>query len=162
MKWKGGTFESVPPEPNHTPTITKSLRALLSESSQILKKTDNPTLKQEEEETKFVTRMTAMTYEGADFVVTVPAGKGDSAKGFGGIQDADRLAAWARHAEKAAQRLGEKFGAGSLTHIAGQNMERHLLLLPENGRTFVIGWPSKTDPGQLLEQSKKLVETWES
>ena len=90
-----------------------------------------------------------MAYEGAEFVVTVPVKKEDTAKGWG-IQDVDRLAAWTRHAEKAAQRLGEKLNAGPLTHIAGHNLERHLLLVPGDGRTFVIGWPPEADSAPLV------------
>ena len=161
LKWKGGMFESLPPENGHIQTIHKSLEALLTESAQTLKKTANPTRLQEEEETNFVTRMTALAYEGAEFVVTVPVKKEDAAKGWG-IHDTDRPAAWARLAEKAMQRLGQKLNAGPWTHIAGQSLERHVLLMPGNGRTFVIGWPPKTDPRQLFEQSKKLADTWAS
>jgi CheY-like chemotaxis protein len=161
LKWKGGAFESLPAEPGHVRIITKSLEALLLESAQALKKAANPTPAQENEETVFITRLTAVTYEGAEFVVTVPVKKEDTAKGWG-IHDVDRLAAWTRHAEKAAQRLGEKLGAGPLTHIAGHNLERHLFLVPGNGRTFVIGWPPESDPRRLFEQSKKLADTWAS
>jgi CheY-like chemotaxis protein len=161
LKWKSGTFESLPAEPGHVHTITKSLDALLLESAQAVKKADNPTSAQEEEETTFVTRLTAVAYEGAEFVVTVPAKKEDTAKGWG-IKDVDRLAAWVRLAEKAAQRLGEKFNAGPLTHITGHNLERHLLLMRGNGMTFAIGWPLETDPRRLFEQSINLADTWAS
>ena len=161
LKWQSGTFESLPAEPSHVQTITKSLNALLLESTQAVKKANNPTPAQEEEETMFVTRLTAVAYEGAQFVVTVPVKEGDTAKGWG-IQDVDRLAAWARLAEKAAQRLGEKFNAGPLTHITAHNLERHLVLMRGNGRTFVIGWPPEVDPRRLFEQSINLADTWAS
>jgi len=161
LRWKGGMFESLPPEPGHIQTINKSLEALLTESAQMLKKAVNPTRSQQEEETKFITRMTTLAYEGAEFVVTVPVKKEDTAKGWG-IQDVDQLAAWVRQAEKAMQRLGQKLNAGPWTHIAGQNLEQHLLLLPGNDRTFVISWPPKTDTRLLFEQSKKLADTWAS
>lgn len=159
LKWKSGMFESMPAEPVHVQTINKTLDALLLESAQAVKRADNPTPIQVEEETKFITSLTAVSYEGAEFVVTVPAKKEDTAKGWG-IRDVDRLAAWARMAENAALRLGEKFNAGPLTHITGHNLERHLLLLQGNGRMFVIGWPPEADPLQLFEQSKKLADTW--
>jgi CheY-like chemotaxis protein len=161
LKWNSGTFESLPAEPGHVEVITKSLDALLLESAQALKKAENPTPAQEEEETTFVTRLTAMAYEGAEFVVAVPAKKEDTAKGWG-IQDTDRLVAWARLAEQAAQRIGEKFNAGPLTHVTGHNQERHLLLMRRDGRTFVIGWPPGTDPRRLFEQSINLADTWVS
>jgi CheY-like chemotaxis protein len=161
LKWKGGAFESLPAESGHVQTINKSLEALLLESAQAVKKAANPTPAQEQEETTFITRLTAVAYEGAEYVVTIPAKKEDSAKGWG-IRDVDRLAAWARHAENAARHLGEKFSFGPLTHVAGHNLERHLLLVPGNGKTFVIGWPPESDPRRLFEQSKKLADTWAS
>jgi CheY-like chemotaxis protein len=161
MKWKSGTFESLPAEPGHVHIITKSLDALLLEFAQAVKKAENPTPAQEEEETTFVTRLTAMAYEGAEFVVTVPDNRQDTAKGWG-IKDVDRLAVWVRQAEKTAQRLGEKFNAGPLTHMMGHNMDRRLLLMRGNGRTFAIGWPPEADPRRLFEQSLNLVDTWVS
>jgi CheY-like chemotaxis protein len=161
LNWKGGTFESLPAESGHVQTITKSLDALLLELAQAVKKASNPTPAQEAEETTFITRLTAVAYEGAEFVVTVPAKKEDTAKGWG-MKDVDRLAAWTRLAEKAARRIGEKCGAGPWTHIAGHNLERHLLLVPGKGRTFAIGWPPETDPRRLFEPSKRLADTWAS
>jgi CheY-like chemotaxis protein len=161
LNWKSGTFESLPAEPSHVRTITRSVDAILLESVQTVKKAENPTPAQEEEETKFVNRLTAVAYEGAEFVVAVPVKKGEAAKGWG-IKDVDRLAAWARQADKSARRLGEKFNAGPLTHITGHNLERHLVLTQENGRLFAIGWPLDADAGQLFERSKRLAETWAS
>jgi CheY-like chemotaxis protein len=161
LKWKDGTYESLPGENGHLQTINRSLEALLIESAQTLDKVANRTVSQEREDTKFITRMTAMAYEGAQFVVTVPDKKEDTAKAWG-IADADRLAAWARLAEKAAQRLGGKFGAGPLAHITGHNLERHVVLVRGEGRTFVIGWPPETDPHRLFEQSINLADTWAS
>jgi CheY-like chemotaxis protein len=161
LKWKSSAFESLPAEPGHIQTITKSLTALLLESAQTVKKAGDPTPEQEAEETKFVARLTAVAYEGAEFVVTVPANNDGAAKGWG-IRDVDRLAAWARITQKTALRLGEKFNAGPLKHITGHNLEKHLLLMRANGRTFVIGWPPEADPRRLFEQSINVADTWAS
>lgn len=163
LHWKGGTYESLPGESGRARTINKSLEVLLIEFGQALVTSARRTAEREQEETKFISRVTAMACEGADFVVTIPVTKEDTAKGFGNIQDTGPLADWARQAETAARRLGAKFGAGPLTHVAANNLERHLLLLPDSkGRTLVIGWPPKADPARLFEQSKKLAETWAS
>ena len=159
LKWKDCTFESLPAEPGHVQTITKSLEAILLESALTVKKADNPTPKQEAEETTLITRLTAVAYEGAEFVVTVPVKKEDTAKGWG-IREVDPLADWARQAGKAAHRLGQKLNAGSWTQIGGNNLERHLVILPGHEKTFVVGWPPKADPRRLVEQSKKLADTW--
>jgi len=159
LKWKDCTIESLPAEVNHARTINKSLDALVWECLQVVEKTDYPTPEQKAEEVAFVNRLTAMACEGAEFVVTVPVKNEDTAKGWG-TQDVDPLASWARQAGKTAERLGQKLNAGAWTHIGGNNLERYLLLLPGNGRTFVVGWPPKTDPRLLFEQSKKLADTW--
>ena len=106
MKWKSGAFESLPAEPGHIQTIAKSLEALLLESTQAVKKAVNPTPAQEEEETMFITRLTAVAYEGAEFVVTVPVKKEDSAKGWGmhGRGPAGRVGASGRKGGAAAWR----------------------------------------------------------
>lgn len=161
LDWKSGTFESLPAEPGHIRTITRSVDAILLESALTVKKTGNPTPKQEEEETKFVNRLTAAAYEGAEFVVTVPAKKSEEVKGWG-IKDAEQLAAWVRQADKSARRLGEAFNAGTLTHVTGHNLERQLLLTQDKGKMFAIGWPLDADTDQLFERSKRLVETWAS
>ncbi len=161
LKWKGVTFESLPADPAHVRIINKSLDALLLELAQAVKKAENPTPAQEEEETAFVARLTAVAYEGAEFVMTVSAKKEDTVKGWG-IRDVERLGAWVRQAEKTAQRLGVKFNAGPLSHIAGHNPGKHILVMPRNGRTLVIGWPPETDPRHLFERSKKLADSWAS
>ena len=161
MKWKGGTYESLPPESNHIHNIHKSLEALLFEMDQSDKRAE-AVAAGEGAETKFIGRMIAMSSEGADFVLTVPVKKENTAEGCGSIPDSERLADWARQTEKAAQRLSAQFGAGPLTYVAGHNVERHLLLLPRKQGTLVVGWPPKVDPAELFEKSKKLAETWAS
>ena len=161
LKWKSSAFESLPAEPGHVQTITKSLGALLLEFAQTVKKADNPSPEQEEAEAAFVARLTAVAYEGAEFVVTVPANHSEPARGWG-LRDVDRLAAWARTTQQAAQRLGEQFNAGPLKHVTGHNLEKHLLLMRQSGRTFVIGWPPEADPRHLFEQSINVADTWAS
>jgi CheY-like chemotaxis protein len=161
LKWKTGAFDSLPGDTTHVRTINRSLEALLLESAQALGKAQHPNQVQETEETKFIARLTALAYEGAEFVVNVPAKPDDPAKGWG-VGDVDQLAGWVRQAERAAGRIQEKLHTGRYTHIAGHNSERHLLLLPGNSRTFVTSWPPEADGSRLFEPSKKLAETWAS
>jgi CheY-like chemotaxis protein len=161
LKWKSGTFESLPAEPEHVRTITKSVDSLLLESEQGAEKAANPGSAEELAQQKFVGQLAEIAVEGAEFVVSVSAKKEIAAKGWG-TKNAEQLAAWTRHVEKSAQRLGEILSAGPLNYVAGNNLERHLLLLPENGKTFVVGWPPETAGEKLFEQSKKLTLSWDS
>lgn len=163
LKWKSGAFETLPLEASHAHnrTITKSLEALLMEAHQEMEKISNPTPSEQAAQARFIERMSTLACEGADFVVTVPAKKEDSAKGWGTL-DAERIAGWARHAQKTAVWIGEKFGAGPLLHVEGANLEHQLLLLPNNGQSFVVGWPSGAQRAQMFERSKKLFDAWDS
>jgi CheY-like chemotaxis protein len=161
LKWKSGTFESLPAEPEHVRLITKSLESLLAESEQNIEKTANPGSDAELAQQKLVDQLAAIAVEGAEFIVSVPGKKEIAVKGWG-IKNAEQLAAWTRHAEKVAQRIGDTLSAGRLTHVSGHNLDRHLLLLPQSDKTYVVGWPPEAMPGHLFEQSKKLTSTWES
>jgi hypothetical protein len=61
-----------------------------------------------------------------------------------------------------AERLGERLEAGPLSHLAAGNLERRLLLLPGDRKTFSVAWPLEIEQDQLLEKTKKLVASWDS
>ena len=161
LKWKSGTFESLPPEPERARTMTKSLESMLAELEETVEKAVNPGSVEELEQQKFIGQLAEIAVAGAEFIVTVPAKKEIAAKAWG-TKNTEQLAAWTRMVEKSAQRLGETLSAGPLTHVAGHNLERHLLLLPQNGKTFVVGWPGESASTELFEQSKKLTLSWDS
>jgi CheY-like chemotaxis protein len=161
LKWKSGTFESLPAEPGHVRTITKSVDALLLEANQTIEKAVNPSSAEELAQQKFVGQLAEIAVEGAEFLVTVPAKKEIAAKGWG-TKNTEQFAAWTRHVEKAAQRLGETLSAGPLDYITGNNLERQLVLLPQNGKIFVVGWPPEMAAEKLAGQTKKLTSSWDS
>ncbi|HTA94593.1 MAG TPA: response regulator [Verrucomicrobiae bacterium] len=161
LKWKSGTFESLPAEPEHVRTITKSVDAMLLESNQTIEKAVNPSSAEELAQQKFVGQLAEIAVEGAEFLVSIPAKKEIAAKAWG-TKNTEQLAVWTRHVEKAAQRLGETLSAGPLTHVSAHNLERHLLLLPQSDKTYVVGWPPEAMPGHLFAQTKKLTNAWDS
>jgi hypothetical protein len=61
-----------------------------------------------------------------------------------------------------ARRLGEHVEAGPLSHLGGNNLERQLLVLPREDKSFLVGWPPNVEAGPLFEKSKKLVASWDS
>jgi CheY-like chemotaxis protein len=161
LKWKSGTFESLPAEPGHVRMITKSLDSLLAESEQTVEKTANPGSAEEMAQQKLVEQLAAIAIEGAEFLVSIPAKKELPAKSWG-VKNAEQIATWTRHIEKSAQRISETLSTGPLNYVAGQNLERHLLMLPQNGKTFVVGWPPEAAGENLFAQTKKLTLSWES
>ena len=79
-----------------------------------------------------------------------------------GTQASEPLAKWARFAAEATRRLGERIEAGPLSHVAANNLERQMLVLNQDNKCFLVGWPPDVAAGPLMEKSKKLVSSWDS
>ena len=78
-----------------------------------------------------------------------------------GTQNFSALAQWTQRAAEIARRLGDRLEAGPLSHVAGQNLERQVLMLVRGERAFLIGWPAESAEN-LPEKSRKLVASWDS
>jgi hypothetical protein len=105
-------------------------------------------------------KLAQLTREGAEFVIAVPpAGQGEPEAL--GTQNFTALAEWARHAAAMAHQLGDRIGAGPLSHVAGHNLERQVLMLTRGERVFLVGWPAEA-ADNLPEKSRKLVASWDS
>src|SRR5580698_9050806 len=160
--WKSGTFENLPPEPNHPHGIEKSVNALLLESAQSMDEMGDQQQTEIIEKTahrKTVWRISLLAREGAEFVVALPP---EGEPEAWGTQNVEQHAKWARRAQDLARQLGERLEAGPLSYIGGSSAERNVLVLNRDNKLFVVGWPPDKVDGQLLERTKKLVASWDS
>jgi CheY-like chemotaxis protein len=162
LEWRSGTFENLPAELEHERTINKPVNALLLEMAQAMDEVANPGSTGPIEETqhrKTVWRLSALTREGAEWVVSVPlSGPPEGCA----TQAAEEVAKWMRQAGESCKRLSERLDTGPLAHIMGRSLERRLILLPWDDKTFMVAWPLSTDAQRTLEQTKQLVATWDS
>jgi hypothetical protein len=62
----------------------------------------------------------------------------------------------------AGQKLARDLQAGSLVIAEGRSLDYRIVLLPQENRTYLVGWPADTKTPQLSEPSKQLVATWDS
>ena len=160
IAWKSGTFETLPAEPERERTIHKPVNLVLLESAQAIDELENSGDPSEtSEHRKTIWRLSAMTREGVDWVVSVRAS--GEAEGCG-TQATNEVATVIRLANESSQRLSELLDAGPLSHIEGRTMDRRLLLLPWDNKNFLTAWPLNADASRLLEQTKKLVGSWDS
>src|SRR5262245_1425701 len=161
LEWKSGTFENLPAEPSRERTIDKPVNALLLEAAQAIDETANPnsTAGEEAEHRKTVWRLSTLTREGAEWVVSVPAA--GSSAGWG-TQSAEELAKWIRRAAEVGKRLSEELEVGPLAYLQGNCIERRVVMLPTSDKSYLVAWPPTVDSGKLLDQTKKLVATWDS
>ncbi|HEY1662179.1 MAG TPA: response regulator [Verrucomicrobiae bacterium] len=163
LAWKSGSFEHRPAEPGRERTINKSVNALLLESAQALDEMANPQTEfiQRDSHRKTITRLSLIAAEGAEFVVTAPVDANKKVETMG-TASAEPMAAWARRAMENSRRLGERLGAGPLSHLVGSGLQLRLLVLPQDDQSVLVGWPADTAEAQLLERTKKLVASWDS
>jgi len=161
LEWKSGTFENLPPEPDRERTIHKPVNALLLETAQAMDEFahQDPDSSEDAEHRKTVWRLSAMTRDGAEWVVSLP--QSGNCEGWG-TQAAEELSKWTRLANESCKRLAERIEAGPLTYIHGRGLERRIVLLPWIEKTMLVAWPPSAETGKLLEQTKKLAATWDS
>ncbi len=163
LHWKSGSFETRPAETERERTIFKSANALLLESAQALDESNNPQTEfiERGEHQKTVWRLSLLAAEGAEFVVTAPAEATGKIETIG-TSSAETMSAWARRAVENSRRLGERLGAGPLSHVAGGGLQLRLLVLPREDKSVLVGWPADADDSHLLERAQKLVASWDS
>jgi hypothetical protein len=164
LGWKSGTFENLPAEPGRERTIARPINALLLESAQAMDETADSVDPGSIEQTahrKTIWKLALLTREGAEFVIAVPP-EGQGEIETMGTQPSEPLAKWARLAAETTRRLGEQIEAGPLSHVAAHNLERQMLVLNQDNKCFLVGWPPDVAAGPLLEKSKKIVSSWDS
>lgn len=162
LEWKSGTFENLAPEPDRERTIHKSVNGLLLEMAQAMDESANPldaSSAEDVEHRKTVWRLSALTREGAEWVVTAP--ETGNAEGWG-TQSAEELGKWMRETLATCRRLSERIEAGPLSHVHGRSLDRRVVLLPWAEKSFLVSWPPEAEAGGLLDQTKKLTASWDS
>ncbi len=163
LEWKSGSFETLPSEPERERTITKSINALLLETAQAMDETANPEGDAAEEagHRKNVLRIAALAREGSEWIVSVPDDKNQKPEGWG-TQSATEFANWVRLSSAATKRLSDKLQAGPVSHLEAQNADRSLVMLPEKNKTYLVAWAPNPKATSFIEQTKKLIRSWDS
>jgi CheY-like chemotaxis protein len=167
LAWKSGTFENLPPEPNRQRTITKSVNALLLESAQAMDEdsggSSEPESLEQTAHRKTVWKLALLTREGAEFVVTVPPeGQGEPESLGTQSQSAEQFGHWTRRAAEIVRRLSDRIDAGPLSYVAANNLERRVLMINRENKSFLVGWPTDAADAELLEKTKRIVASWDS
>jgi hypothetical protein len=166
LEWKSGTFENLPAEPGHERTITKPANALLLEAAQAMDEVAAPMAQSAEDaeqadNKKTVWRLASLTRAGAHFVVSVTDGPEGKAEGWG-TEATQEFGQWVRLAQETCQKMARDLQVGDLVHLEGRSLDHRIVLLPQDGKAYLVGWPPDGKVQQLSESSKQLVATWDS
>jgi CheY-like chemotaxis protein len=164
LEWKSGSFENLPAEPGRERTISKSVNALLLETAQAIDETALPNEQESgtlAEHRRTVWRLAALTRAGADFVVSLPKTGESSTEGWG-TDLVKETAAWMRQALDACHRISQRLQAGPVSHLEGTSVDHRVVLLAQENKSYLVGWPVGAKAPKLSEQSKQLVASWDS
>lgn len=167
LEWKSGTFENLPAEPGRERTITKPANAMLLEAAQAMDETALAAAAATADEAeqadhrKTVWKLAALARAGAEFVVLVPKKANGASEGWG-TEATEELGSWTRQAMEACHQISQMLQSGPLSHMEARGPDQKTILLPQENRAFLLGWPAATKVSPLTEASKKLIATWDS
>ena len=96
-----------------------------------------------------------------EFVLAMKAGQG-GAPAARGLENPERMAAWARQNLERFRSLGERLGTGPLDQIEGFGPQRHVVLARQADTEFCVGWKPSMVPDQVREMMRKVLALWAS
>jgi CheY-like chemotaxis protein len=160
LEWKSGTFENLPPEPGRPRTITKPVNALLLESAQAMDEDASPQESAKEDAKRQGARyLGKLSSAGADFLVCLPStGKPEG----WGTEATEELAGWLRVAGDAGHRISHALNAGPLQSAEGRGVDHRIVVIAEQARSWLVGWPLKEKEAGLTDESKQMIASWDS
>src|SRR6266850_472885 len=161
LSWKAGGFEQLPADPTRERTIFKSYNGLLLETAQAIDEAMGG-IKEEidpEGPTSPISQISQI--EGIEFVLAMKEGekKHEVARG---LENPDRMAAWAKQGLSRFRELGDRLHAGPLERIEGMGPQRNVTLSAQGETEFCLGWKTRMSAEQMREMTKKVFALWVS
>src|SRR5437588_11810177 len=142
LSWKAGSFEALAAEPDRTRTIFKSYNGLLLETAQAIDELASGVKPQNAPDGTPISPLSQISQiEGIEFVLAMKPGedKQDIARG---LENPERMAAWARQTLSAFRDLGDRLHAGQLDRVDGVGPQRNVTLAAHSDTEFCLGWKS--------------------
>lgn len=166
LSWKSGSFEILPPEPDHPRNIFAPPQALLLESAQALDEagsTGGPIA----EPAATTTAAAASPLEraarvpGVEFVVCARSPEPNDFAALA-VEEPAPIAQWAWRTHERWHALGEELRAGELRQILGRGAQNNLALAKPNGQALCVGFHRRLNPAQIRQGWKSVLTEWAS
>jgi CheY-like chemotaxis protein len=161
LSWKAGNFEMLPADPNRPRTIFKSYNALLLESAQAFDESQGGVTAEGAPPSAASPLARLSQLEGVEFVLAMKPGQAGYEVARG-LENPERMAAWARQSLERFRSLGDRLGAGPLEQLEGFGPQRHVALACQDETEFCVGWKHSMAPEQVRGMMKKLLALWAS
>jgi hypothetical protein len=160
LAWRAGTFETLPAEPTRPRTVTKSYNALLLETAQALDESRSAGVSAGEAKTTSPLAGLSQV-EGVEFILAMKPGEANVPEARG-LENPERMSAWAQQNRERFCALGERLQAGQLEQVLGLGPQRHIALAKQDDTQFCVGWRHSMSAQQVGEMMKKVLELWAS
>jgi CheY-like chemotaxis protein len=157
LGWKAGNFETLPAEAERSRGILKSYSALLLESAQAFDESQGVEANGGARPAAAVAVGEACRLDGVEFVLMMGSGEGSQPVGHG-LENPERMTAWARRTLHEFGLLGEKLNAGPLESVDGVGPQRHVGLAQQGTQQFCVGYHASVQVEQMRERMRKVVE----
>lgn len=161
LSWRAGNFEMLPAEPSRPRTVFKSYNALLLESAQALDESRGGVTPEGAPQPPVSPLAQLSRVEGVEFVLAMKPGQ-EGQQVARGLENPERMAAWARQSLERFRALGDRLGAGPLEQIEGFGPQRHVALACQGETEFCVGWKPSLAPDQVRDMMKKVLALWVS
>ncbi len=160
LAWRTGNFETLPAESARARTIFKSYNALLLETAQALDEAIHAV--DTHAPRAAASGLTAATQvDGVEFVLTAGSGETTELEARG-LENPERLAAWARQTIERFRALGDRMQTGPLEQIEALGPHRHVTLAQPAATALCVGWRPTMTADEIRGQMKKVVTLWAS
>jgi CheY-like chemotaxis protein len=158
LSWRNGSFEMLPPEASRPRTIFKSYSALLLESAQVIDES-------REKQTGVATDPSPLNrvahVDGIEFVLAMKQGETTEAISRG-LENPQRVTAWAHESLKRFRTLGERLQVGALEQVSGFGPQRHISMGPQGAHDLCVGWRPNLTLRQLQDGMRTVKALWAS
>jgi predicted regulator of Ras-like GTPase activity (Roadblock/LC7/MglB family) len=161
LSWKAGSFETLPAEPSRPRTIFKSYNGLLLESAQAIDESRGTVTPEGVAQTPPTALSQLSQVEGVEFVLAMKPGP-EGEQVARGLENPERVAAWAKESLERFRALGDRLQAGALEQVAAMGPQRHVILASQDDTEFCVGWKHTMTLGQIRENMNKVLALWAS
>ncbi len=161
LSWRAGGFEALPAEPDRARTIFKSYNGLLLETAQAIDEQASGAKPEGSPDAPISPLSQISQIEGIEFVLAMKPGE-ETQDVARGLENPERMAAWARQTLSAFRDLGDKLHAGELDRVDGLGPQRNVTLAAQNESEFCLGWKANMKIDQMRDMTKKVFNLWAS
>ena len=161
LSWRAGSFETLPAEPSRPRTIFKSYNGLLLESAQAIDESRGAVTPEGGVQAPPTALSQLSQVEGVEFVLAMkPGPQGEQVAR--GLENPERVAAWAKESLERFRALGDRLQAGALEQVAGLGPQRHVILASQDATEFCVGWKHTMSLGQIRDMMNRVLALWAS